>query len=79
MILEVIKATIIGEKHLGDNLKRMCLEYLETTKEKKEIKETQEIQEIILDCQRTEGYNLGQIEDRINKLIKAVNELRRGA
>ena len=47
MILEVIKATIIGEKHLGDNLKRMCLEYLETTKEKKEIKETQEIQEII--------------------------------
>jgi len=40
------------------------------------FEEDKEIKEIILDAQRTEDWNLGQIEDRINKLIKAVNKLR---
>lgn len=29
MIEETIKATILGEKHLGENLKRLCIEYID--------------------------------------------------
>ena len=29
MIEEIIKATILGEKHLGENLKRLCIEYID--------------------------------------------------
>lgn len=33
MLSEIIKDTINGEKHLGDNLKRLCIEYLERLEE----------------------------------------------
>lgn len=29
MLGEVIKATIIGEEHLGDNLKEQCVDYID--------------------------------------------------
>lgn len=29
MLGEVIKATIIGEEHLGDNLKKQCVDYID--------------------------------------------------
>lgn len=48
-------------------------------KEKIEVLEEEKIKEITLDVQRDIGWNLWQIEDRINILIKAANELKRGA
>lgn len=30
---ELIKATILGEEHLGENLKRLCIEYIDNLKQ----------------------------------------------
>ena len=40
MIEELIKATILGEQHLGENLKRLCIGYINNLqKENKKYKE----------------------------------------
>ena len=37
MLGEVIKATIIGEEHLGDNLKKQCVDYIDELNLYKEV------------------------------------------
>ena len=42
MIEELIKATILGEQHLGENLKRLCIGYINNLQ-----KENQKYKEVI--------------------------------
>lgn len=39
MLIEVIKSTIIGEEHLGDNLKEQCVEYINNLQSQLKAKE----------------------------------------
>lgn len=39
MLIEVIKATITGEEHLGDNLKEQCIEYINNLQSQLKAKE----------------------------------------
>ena len=79
MIEELIKATILGEQHLGENLKRLCIGYINNLqKENKKYKEViDKIKTRYIDYYGTtkevnDDYVLRSVLKEISDLLKEV-------
>ena len=79
MIEELIKATILGEQHLGENLKRLCIGYINNLqKENKKYKEViDKIKTRYIDYYGTtkevnDDYVLRSVLKEISELLKEV-------
>ena len=78
MIEETIKATILGEKHLGENLKRLSIEYIDNLqqensrlkKENKILRENAEHNDKVVDKVNWENQKLKkQLEEANEKIL----------
>ena len=79
MIEELIKATILGEQHLGENLKKLCIGYINNLqKENKKYKEViDKIKTRYIDYYGTtkevnDDYVLRSVLKEISELLKEV-------
>ena len=79
MIEELIKATILGEQHLGENLKKLCIGYINNLqKENKKYKEViDKIKTRYIDYYGTtkevnDDYVLRSVLKEISDLLKEV-------
>lgn len=69
MLIEIIKSTITGEEHLGDNLKKQCIEYIENLQSQLKAKEEENEQ------LKADYGNLAQVErDFLKEIIKEARE-----
>ena len=81
MIEELIKATILGEQHLGENLKRLCIGYINNLQ--KENKKYKEVIDKAIKCidystkyrNSADIYQFVDIESEILKPLKFILEL----
>ena len=81
MIEELIKATILGEQHLGENLKRLCIGYINNLK--KENKKYKEVIDKAIKCidystkyrNSADIYQFVDIESEILEPLKFILEL----
>ena len=68
MLIEIIKSTITGEEHLGDNLKEQCVEYINNLQSQLKAKEE------VIETIKRQLYNainiLKDVDDETNKIIK---------
>lgn len=59
---ELIKATILGEEHLGENLKGLCIEYIDNLQqENQKYKEViDKLKKAIDECWYMDSENIGE-------------------
>lgn len=73
-VLEIIRATIEGEEHLGDNLKKKCLDYLDNLKQ-----ENQQLKDNWSELKNWLEENWKQSQDIwFVKIINKMQELEKG-
>lgn len=76
MIKDVIIATIQGEEHLGDNLKKQCIDYLEQYCERTDcsgrLGNSKKVEELIRENEKLNHYKLlyQKVKDRNDKAIE---------
>lgn len=78
MIKDVIIATIQGEEHLGDNLKKQCIDYLEQYCERTDcsgrLGNSKKVEELIKENEKLNHYKLlyQKVKERNDKAIEYV-------
>lgn len=79
MIKDVIIATIQGEEHLGDNLKKQCIDYLEQYCERTDcsgrLGNSKKVEELVKENEKLNHYKLlyQKVKERNDKAIEYID------